>query len=40
LADERIDEVLAMRDPTPSIIPDAFIRIIRRLLDKGKAEGE
>jgi len=29
----RIEEVLAMPHPTPSVMPDAFLRIIRRLLD-------
>jgi len=37
---ERIEEVLAMPHPTPSVVPDAFLRIIRRLLDKGEAEGD
>ncbi|MFV0643931.1 MAG: hypothetical protein ACK5NN_05445 [Sphingomonadaceae bacterium] len=39
-AAERIEEVLAMPHPTPSVMPDAFLRIIRRLLDKGEAEGD
>lgn len=37
---ERIEEVLAMPHSTPSVMPDAFLRIIRRLLDKGEAEGD
>lgn len=37
---ERIEEVLAMPHPTPSVMPDAFLRIIRRLLDKGEVEGD
>lgn len=36
-AAERIEEVLAMPHPTPSVMPDAFLRVIRRLLDKGDA---
>jgi hypothetical protein len=39
-AAERIEEVLAMPHPTTSVVPDAFLRIIRRLLDKGEAEGD
>ena len=39
-AAERIEEVLAMPHPTPSVMPDAFLRIIRRLLDKGEAVGD
>ena len=38
--DERIEEVLAMPHPTPSVMPDAFLRIIRRLLDKGEVEDD
>lgn len=37
---ERIEEVLAMSHPSPSVMPDAFFRIIRRLLDKSDAEGD
>ena len=37
---ERIEEVLAMPHATPSVMPDPFLRIIRRLLDKGEAEGD
>lgn len=36
----RIEEVLAMPHPTPSVMPEAFLRIIRRLLDKGEAEDD
>lgn len=39
-AAERIEEVLAMPHPTPSVMPDAFLRIVRRLLDKGEAEDD
>lgn len=39
-AAERIEEVLAMPHPTPSVMPDAFLRIIRRLLDKGEVEDD
>jgi len=39
-AAERIEEVLAMPHPTPSVMPDGFLRIIRRLLDKGEPEGD
>ena len=37
---ERLEEVLAMPRAAPSSMPDAFLRIIRRLLDKGEAEGD
>ncbi len=37
-AAERLEEVLAMPHPSPSVMPDAFLRIIRRLLDKGEAQ--
>jgi hypothetical protein len=39
-AAERIKEVLEMPHSSPSVMPDAFLRIIRRLLDKGEAEGD
>lgn len=35
---ERIEEVLAMSHPSPSVLPDALLRIIRRLLDKSEAQ--
>lgn len=34
----RLEEVLAMPHPGPSVPPDAFVRIIRALLDKGDAQ--
>lgn len=34
----RLEEVLAQPHPGPSVPPDAFIRIIRALLDKGEAQ--
>ena len=34
----RLEEVLAMPHPRPSVPPDAFVRIIRRVLDKGEAQ--
>lgn len=34
----RLAEVLALPHPSPSIPPDAFIRIIRRVLDKEEAQ--
>lgn len=37
---ERLEEVLAMPGATQTSMPDAFLRIIRRLLDKGEAEGD
>lgn len=37
---ERLAEVLAGPHPRPSIPPDAFVRVIRRVLDKGEAQGE
>lgn len=37
---ERLEEVLAMPHPRPSVPPDAFVRIIRRVLDKGEAQEE
>jgi len=35
---QHLDEVLAMPHSRPSIPPDAFVRIIRRVLDKGEAQ--
>lgn len=35
---ERLEEVLALPHPSPSTPPDAFIRIIRAVLDKGDAQ--
>ena len=35
---ERLEEVLAMPHSRPSVPPDAFVRIIRRVLDKGEAQ--
>jgi hypothetical protein len=35
---ERLEEVLAMPHPRPSVPPDAFVRVIRRVLDKGEAQ--
>lgn len=37
-AAERLDEVLAMPHASASVMPDAFLRIIRRLLDKSEAQ--
>lgn len=34
----RLEEVLALPQPRPSVPPDAFIRIIRATLDKGDAQ--
>lgn len=34
----RLEEVLAQPHPSPSVPPDAFIRIIRALLDKSEAQ--
>ena len=36
-AAERIDEVLAMPRASATVLPDPFLRIIRRLLDRGEA---
>lgn len=33
----RLEEVLAMPHPGPSVPPEAFVRIIRALIDKGDA---
>jgi hypothetical protein len=35
---ERLTEVLAMPHSSPSVPPDAFVRIIRAVLDKGEAQ--
>jgi hypothetical protein len=35
---ERLEEVLDMPHSRPSVPPDAFVRIIRRVLDKGEAQ--
>lgn len=35
---DRLEEVLAMPHSRPSVPPDAFVRIIRRVLDKGEAQ--
>lgn len=35
---ERLEEVLAMPHPSPTVPPDAFVRIIRRVMEKGEAE--
>ena len=35
---ERLEEVLAMPHSRPSVPPDAFVRIIRRVLDKGEVQ--
>jgi hypothetical protein len=35
---ERLEEVLAQPHPSPNVSPDAFIRIIRAVLDKGEAQ--
>ena len=37
---DRLEEVLAMPHPSPSIPPDAFIRVIRRVLDKAEADDD
>lgn len=34
---ERLEEVLAMPHPSPSVPPDPFVKIIRAVLDKGDA---
>lgn len=34
---DRLEEVLATPHPSPSIPPDAFVRVIRRVLDKAEA---
>jgi hypothetical protein len=34
----RLEEVLAQPHPGPSVLPHAFIRVIRALLDKGEAQ--
>lgn len=35
---EKLAEVLAMPHPRPTVPPDAFLRVIRRVLDKGDAQ--
>jgi hypothetical protein len=35
---ERLKEVISMPHPRPSVPPDAFVRIVRRVLDKGEAQ--
>ncbi|WP_419787987.1 hypothetical protein [Pseudodesulfovibrio sp.] len=35
---QRLEEVLAFPHPGPNVPPDAFIRIIREVLDKGEAQ--
>lgn len=35
---DRLTEVLAMPHPSASVPPDAFVRVIRRVLDKGDAQ--
>jgi hypothetical protein len=35
---ERLDEVLRLPQPRPTVPPDAFVRVIRRVLDKGEAQ--
>jgi hypothetical protein len=35
---ERLEEVLAQPHSGPSVLPDAFVRIIRRVLDRGEAQ--
>ena len=37
---DRLEEVMAMPHPSPSVPPDAFIRVIRRVLDKAKADDD
>lgn len=37
-AAERLEEVLSMPHPSASVMPDPFLRIIRRVLDKGEAQ--
>ncbi len=37
---ERLEEVLAMPQPSPTVPPDAFIRIIQRVLDKAEADDD
>lgn len=36
-AAEKIEEVLAMPHASPTVMPDPFVRIIQRLLDRGEA---
>lgn len=35
---ERLEEVLAMPHPALGVVPDAFLRVVRRLLDRGEAQ--
>lgn len=37
---DRLEEVMAMPHPSSSVPPDAFIRVIRRVLDKAEADDE
>lgn len=37
-AAERLEEVLALPHTSASVMPDAFVRIVQRLLDKGEAQ--
>lgn len=37
---DRLEEVLAMPHPSASVPPDAFVRVIRRVLDKAEADDE
>lgn len=37
-AAERLEEVLAMPHSSLGVVPDAFLRLVRRLLDKGEAQ--
>ena len=37
-AAERLEEMLSMPHPGSSVLPDALLRVIRRLLDKGEAQ--
>jgi hypothetical protein len=37
-AAERLEEVLAMPHSSPTVMPDAFLRVIQRVLDKSEAQ--
>lgn len=37
---DRLEEVLAMPHPSPSMPPDAFVRVVRRVLDKAEADDD
>lgn len=37
-AAERLEEVLSMPHPALGVVPDAFLRVVRRLLDRGEAQ--